>query len=79
MIIEELALAREAGIDIPDTLYSRMDTYESLNERSIQKHYRTNENLINAVCEEEKELLEIQANNPLDFADTQLKQKLHSY
>ena len=71
-------IAREAGVDIPSTYHFKTDSYEPVNSRFIRLACREDEGLINAVCEEEKELNESQARNRQDFVDEQLDKRPRS-
>ena len=61
-------IAEAAGVELPP----------SIHYRTIQRTCKKDERIINAVCEEEKELSRTQADNRLDFIDVQLPQRPHS-
>jgi hypothetical protein len=61
-------IAEAAGVELPS----------SIHYRTIQQRYKKDKGIINAVCEEEKELTRTQADNRLDFIDIQLLQRPHS-
>ena len=72
------SIAVEAGVSLPSTYHSKTDSFEPLNSDSIRLQCREDEGLINAVCEEEKELGEKQAKNRQQFVDKQLDKRPHS-
>ena len=66
-------VAKSAGISIPTTYHFKSNSYEPLTSYTIRKSCRIDEDIMNAVCEEEKELGKTQATNRLTFVDIQLK------
>jgi hypothetical protein len=71
-------IARDAGVDLPFTLHPKTNTYEPLDSKYIRLACWEDEKLINAVCEEEKELGELQAKNRQEYIDKQLEHRPNS-
>jgi hypothetical protein len=66
-------ITEAAGVILPKTQHLKPAGLRTITSQSIQRACRHDENIINAVCEEEKELDEKQARPRRLFAEEQLK------
>lgn len=71
-------IARDAGIILPETTHFKPPGKRTLNNLAIQKACKKDENIINAVMEEEKELSHKEAHSRLVWIDNQLAIRPHS-
>ncbi|PQE18222.1 hmg box protein [Rutstroemia sp. NJR-2017a WRK4] len=71
-------LANAAGVELPSTIHFKPPGKRTLNPQAIQLACRDDEDIINAVCEEEKLLDPRQAEERLDWTDIQLEVRPHS-
>jgi hypothetical protein len=53
-----LDLAEASGVKLPSTLYFKPLSYRTIEPQSIQRAYKADEGMLNAVYKEEKELME---------------------
>ena len=67
-----LSIAENASVTIPKTLHFKPPGVRDIEPQSVQRACRSDEDIINAVCEEEKELTKDQATGRLDWIDIQL-------
>ena len=72
-------VAEAAGVSLPLTTHFKPPGSRTMTPKAIQRACKKDEDLINAVCEEEKELDARQARIRLDFADKQLALRPRSY
>jgi hypothetical protein len=73
-----LDIAEEAGVDLPQTNHFKPPGLRTVNTKSVQLACKADEDIINAVAEEEKELTDDQATARLDWIDEQLDPRPHS-
>ena len=73
-----LDIAEAAGVMLPETYHFKPAGHRMVETQSVQRACKEDENLINAVAEEEKLLLGYQAENRLEFIDEQLLARPHS-
>lgn len=73
-----LDLAEAAGVELPKTYHFNSSSRREIQPQSVQKACKADEGMINAVCEEEKELTKKQAKARTDFIDIQLPIRPHS-
>jgi hypothetical protein len=73
-----LDIAVQAGVDLPQTTHFKPPGLRTVNTQSVQRACKEDEGIINAICEEEKELTEIQATARTDWIDIQLEVRPHS-
>lgn len=67
-----LDIAEDAGIKLPQTTHFQPPGLRTIDPKPIQQACKVDEGLINAVCEEEKELTRDQADRQLDWINKQL-------
>jgi hypothetical protein len=65
-------IAEEAGIKLPQTLHFKPLGLRTINPKPIQRACRDDEDIINAVCEEERKLTSAQATARTDWVNEQL-------
>ncbi|TVY57689.1 hypothetical protein LCER1_G002685 [Lachnellula cervina] len=73
-----LDIAESSGLDLPETWHFKPPGFRIVNTKTIQRTYRFWEDLINAVCEEEKELTGDQASNRNEWIGEELPKRPHS-
>ena len=73
-----LDVAESAGVTLPETYHFKPPGHRMIQTQSVQKACKEDEDLLNAICEEEKELLGYQAENRLRWIDEQLPARPHS-
>lgn len=73
-----LDLAEASGVTLPSTFHSKPPGLRTVEPQSIRRACKVDEGMINAVCEEEKELTENQATTRIDWTDEQLLIRPHS-
>lgn len=73
-----LDLAEASGVQLPETYHHKPPGYRTIEPPSIQTACRDDEGMINAVCEEEKELTAAQATTRTDWVDEQLPKRPRS-
>jgi hypothetical protein len=56
-----LDIATDAGVILPETYHFKPPSMRTVTTHAIQKACKSDEGLINAICEEEKELTDKQA------------------
>lgn len=71
-------IAEAAGVVLPQTHHSKPPGFRTIDPQAIRRACQDDEGLINAVCEEEKELTGKQADGRLDWIDIQLPRRPHS-
>ena len=71
-----LEITQDAGITLPKTTHFKPPGVRTVTTQTVQRACKLDEDLINAVCEEEKELTEVQAKARLNWIDEQLLQDL---
>jgi hypothetical protein len=71
-------LATAAGVELPSTQHFKPPGIRTLNGKAIRLACKDDEDIINAVCEEEKLLDPRQAKERLDWTDVQLEVRPHS-
>ncbi|KIN01395.1 hypothetical protein OIDMADRAFT_145468 [Oidiodendron maius Zn] len=71
-------IAEQAGIKLPCTTHFKPLGLRLVNTQSIQRACKEDKGIINAICEEEKELTDAQATVCLDWIDIQLTIRPHS-
>ena len=71
-------VTEEAGVILPETLHFKPAGSRTLHPRTIQRSRKKDEDIPNAVCEEEKELVRKAVDERLDFIDAQLEVRPHS-
>ena len=72
-------IAEAAGVELLDSTHFKLAGRRTISARAIQRACRDDEDIINAVCEEEKELDEQQARLRCEFAEKQLELRPRSY
>ena len=72
-------IAEAAGVELPKTQHLKPPGLRTLTSQSIQRACRDDEDIINAVCEEEKELKKEQAKQRYEHAIEQLTLRPRSY
>jgi hypothetical protein len=70
-------LAGAAGVELPSTIHFKPSGKRILNPQAIQQACKDDEDIINAICEEEKLLDPRQAKERLDWTDVQLEVRPH--
>jgi hypothetical protein len=73
-----LDITMEAGVTLPQTYHFKPPEMRIVTTRAVQRACKTDEDLINAICKEEKELTQTQADERNDFTDINLKKRPHS-
>ena len=73
-----LDLAESAGVDLPKTTHIKTSKLRDVELQTVQRACKADEGIINAVCEEERELTKKQADNRLDWKDELLAIRPHS-
>ena len=73
-----LNIAIAAGVTIPETYYFKPPGMRTVTTRTLQKACNQDEGLINAICEEERELTDNQATARTDWTEDQFKKRPHS-
>ena len=73
-----LDLAEAAGVELPLTFHRKTQDDRTVTSKAVHRRCRDDEDLINTICEEEKELPPKQAKQRLEHADEELKERLHS-
>jgi hypothetical protein len=73
-----LDIAMEAGVTLPETYHFKPPGMRTVTTRAVQRACKSDEDLINAICEEEKELTKKQANARNNFTDIQLQKRPRS-
>ena len=73
-----LDLAEASGVQLPQTYHHKPPGYRTIEPQSVQKACRQDEDMTNAICEEEKELTDDQAIVRTDWIDIQLPIRPHS-
>jgi hypothetical protein len=73
-----LDLAEASGVQLPQTYHIKPPGYRTIEPQSVQKACKQDEDMTNAVCEEEKELTKDQAIARRDWIDVQLPIRPHS-
>ena len=73
-----LDLAEASGVQLPQTYHFNPPGYRTIEPQSIQMTCQRDEGIINAVCEEEKELTDNQATSREDWSVDQLAIRPHS-
>ncbi|KAF8849241.1 hypothetical protein BDZ45DRAFT_697722 [Acephala macrosclerotiorum] len=71
-------IAEMVGVDLPKTQHFKPLGFREVDSQTIQRACKRDEKIINAVCHEEKELPQKQADQRYDFAGDQLKERPHS-
>jgi hypothetical protein len=71
-------IAEASGVVLPQTYHFKTPGYRTINPKPIQRACRDDEGIINAVCEEEKELTPKQAKARLNWINIQLSVRSHS-
>ena len=69
-----LDIATDAGVKLPKTTHFNPPGLRTINPKPIQRACKDDEDIINAICEEEKELTQKQADTHLDWINKQLPQ-----
>jgi hypothetical protein len=72
-----LDIAEDAGVILPTTTHFKPAGSRTITARTVQHSCKLDEDLISAVCEEEKELTKPQSTARLDWIDEQLPQRPH--
>jgi hypothetical protein len=73
-----LDIAESAGVKLPETAHFKPPGNRTINPKAVRQACKRDKDIINAVCEEEKELTKDQADMHLDWIDEQLLQRPHS-
>jgi hypothetical protein len=73
-----LDIAEDTGVTLPQTTHFRPSGLRTVNGEAIQRACKRDEDIINAVCEEEKELDQKQADGRYYCCEDQLKIRPHS-
>jgi hypothetical protein len=73
-----LDIAIQAGVELPQTTHFKPPGLRIVNTQSVQRACKEDEGIINAICEEEKELTMAQATGRTDWIDVQLPLRPHS-
>ena len=73
-----LYITKGAGVEAPQTYPFKPPGYREVQPQTVQRACLKDEDIINAVCEEEKELTPAQATARLDWIDKQLPRQPHS-
>jgi hypothetical protein len=73
-----LDIAEAAGVDLPKTEHIKPLGKRVVEPQSVLRACKKDENLINAVCEEERDLTKYQAENRKDWKDSLLEAWPHS-
>jgi hypothetical protein len=73
-----LDVAQDAGVELPITTHFKPPGLRTITPKAVQRACKEDEGIINAVCEEEKELTKDQVNGRLDWIDEQLSRRPHS-
>jgi hypothetical protein len=73
-----LDIAEQAGVDLPETFHFKPPGLRTVSTQTLQRACKADEDLINAICEEEKELTETQAKERCNWVDEQLLQRPRS-
>ena len=73
-----LDLAEASGVQLPQTYHHKPPGYWTIEPQSVQKACRQDEDITNAIYEEEKELTDDQAMARTDWIDIQLPIRPHS-
>ena len=68
----------EAGVTLPNTYHFKPPGMRTVSTRAVQRACKSDEDLINAICEEEKELTKKQADARNDFTEIQLEKRPRS-
>ena len=71
-------IAEDAGVILPKTTHFKPPGLRTVEPRSIRRACKSDEGIINAVCDEEKELLKPQAKERVRFSIKQLLYRPHS-
>ena len=71
-------IAEDAGIELQQTWHFKPPGFRTLEGRTIQRHCKEDEGIINAIAEEEKELTKAQADNRKEFINNELPKRPHS-
>ena len=74
----QLSIAVDAGVTLPKTLHFKPPGVRTIEPQSVQRACKRDEDIINAVREEEKELDDKQARSQLDWIDIQLPLRPYS-
>ena len=73
-----LDIAKNAGVTLPETYHFKPPGYRTVNPKAVQQNCKYDEGIINAICEEERELTKDQAENRINWVDINLKERPHS-
>jgi hypothetical protein len=73
-----LDIAYDSGVSLPKTFHFKPPGYRTIQPQSVQRACKSDEGIINAICEEEKELTDKQAKARNTWTDEQLAEKPHS-
>jgi hypothetical protein len=73
-----LDIAEDAGVELPKTTHFKPPGTRTITPKSVYIACKADEDIITAVCEEEKELTKEQADYRLDFCTEQLPNRPHS-
>lgn len=73
-----LDIAEQAGVDLPETSHFKPPGLRTVSTQTSQRACKADEDLINAICEEEKELTRTQAKERCDWVNEQLLQRPRS-
>jgi hypothetical protein len=74
-----LDIAEQAGVELPHTTHFKPAGPRLVTTQSVQRACKKDEGIINAICEEEKELTNAQATARTDWIDVQLPLRPRSY
>ena len=61
-----LDIAEQAGVDLPKTSHFKPPGLRTVSTQTLQRACKADEDLINAICKEEKELTKTQAKEQCD-------------
>ncbi|KAE8449326.1 hypothetical protein EG329_008227 [Mollisiaceae sp. DMI_Dod_QoI] len=71
-------VVEDAGVALPQTYHFKPPGPRDINSKGIQRVLKQEEGIINAVCEEEKELRQQLADERYEWCSNQLKARPHS-
>lgn len=73
-----LDIAEDAGVTLPETTHFKPSGLRSITSQTVQRACKVDEDIITAICEEEKQLTTAQATGRLDWINEQLPKRPHS-